>query len=51
MYLVLSYVLGNSGYLPFLPVGPAVSNYCVIVCDAFGKLCHNRVVCLSQGFS
>ena len=45
--LVSSYVLGDSGYLLFLSVGPVVSCCCGIDCDVFGRLYHNRVVSLS----
>ena len=42
--LVVSFGLGSSGYLPFLPVGQAVSCYCGNDCDVFDKLCLKRGV-------
>ena len=39
--------LGNSGYLPFLPVGPNISCCCDLDCDVFLKVCFDHVVSLS----
>ena len=46
-YLVLSFVLGNSGYLLLLPVGLAISCCCDPDRGVFLKVYFNHVVCLS----
>ena len=46
----MAYVLSNSSYLPFLPVGPAVSCCCGMKYDGFGKLCINMLRDSLMGF-